>query len=346
MNITGIGSTRLAAVALRPAYWLPGMTAALFVMVWWAAPYSQATIARILALGLLATSVALLTGVAGLPTLGQVAPFAVGAYTTALLARAGVTTGVTQLAVAALAAVVFSVVAGALVVRTRGTVCLMVTLAVEELTVTAASQWKAVTGGTDGLAGIPAVQPVWGMPSAVTDRAVAVYVLAVTAVMIAAVMAVLRSPAGLLLTGCRDNEARMRASGHPVTAYLLAAHTAAGALAGVGGSLYVAAQRYISPADAGFDVAALTLLAVIIGGAASIPTAMAATGLLVLLRDEWTIPGHGPLILGTAFVAAVYLLPDGLHGLWQRITTRLRVRPPLNPASQIPTTAGVSEAGS
>ncbi|MFC7466511.1 hypothetical protein ACFQVA_00765 [Actinomadura keratinilytica] len=41
-----------------------------------------------LALGLLAVSVTVLTGYAGLPTLGQTAPFAVGAYTTANLAAA------------------------------------------------------------------------------------------------------------------------------------------------------------------------------------------------------------------------------------------------------------------
>lgn len=281
------------ALAAGPTWW-PPTAVAVAAVVWWADPYSQAMIARILALGLLAASVALLTGLAGLPTLGQVAPFAVGAYTTALLARAGTTIAIVQLACAALAATVFSAAVGLLVVRTRGTVCLMVTLAAGELTAVAASQCTALTGGTDGLAGIPAVHPVWGLPAAVTDRAVALYVLSVTVIVLAGVVAVLRSPAGMLLTGCRDNEARMRASGHPVTAYLLTAHVGAGVLAGVGGSLYVAVQRYISPADVGFDIAALTLLAVIIAGTVSIPAAILATASSSSYATSGRSPGTGP----------------------------------------------------
>src|SRR5207248_879758 len=83
--------------------------------------------------------------------------------------------------------------------------------------------------------------------------------------------------------------------------YLLAAYTAAGAIAGVGGALLVGVQRYISPADVGFEVAALVLLAVIIGGASSIGGAFVGAALIVATRDwlagPW--PGHAPLLAGT-----------------------------------------------
>jgi len=283
--------------------------------------YTAITLARILALGLLAVSVAVLTGWAGLPSLGQVAPFAVGAYTAALLARAGHTVGVVQVGAAAATAALFAAAVGVAVVRTRGTAFLMVTLAVGELTAAAAARWTSLTGGTDGLAGIPAVRPVWVVPALASDRAVYWYVLAVTAAVVAVTVIVLRSPLGLLLTGVRDHEARMRASGHPVAVYLLAATTAAGAVAGVGGALLVTVQRYISPADVGFEVAALVLLAVIIGGAASIGGAFAGAALIVATRDwlagPW--PGHAPLLLGATLIATVYLLPGGMAGTVERL---------------------------
>jgi len=290
--------------------------------------YTVVTLARILAVGLLAVSVAALTGWAGLPSLGQVAPFAVGAYTTALLARAGVTVGVVQLGAATAAAAVFAALTGLAVVRTRGTAFMMVTLAVGELTAAAATRWSSLTGGSDGLAGIPAVRPVWGALALTNDRQVYWYVLGVTAAVVAITAAVLRSPAGLLLTGIRDHEVRMRACGHPVGAYLLAGYTAAGAVAGVGGALLVTVARYISPADVGFDTAALVLLAVIVGGANSIGGAFVGSALIVGVRDwlagPW--PGHSPLLLGAVLIAAVYLLPDGVSGLAGRLHGALRGR--------------------
>jgi branched-chain amino acid transport system permease protein len=296
--------------------------AALASAPWLVDGYTLYTLARMMAIGLLAVSVAVLTGTAGLPTLGQVAPYAVGAYTAGLLARAGLSLGPAQLLAAATIAAGFSALVGLAVVRTRGVVCLMVTLAVGELTATAANQLKPITGGTDGLTGIPVAQPFWGTQTMVDDRHLYWYSLAVAATAMVAVALVLRSPAGRLVRGCRDNEARMLASGHPVTGYLLATYAGAGALAGVGGALLVTAQRYVSPADVGFQVSALVLLAVVIGGATSIWGAVAAAGLVVAVRD-WAaanVPGHGPLLLGILFIAAVFALPRGLAGLREVVT--------------------------
>lgn len=282
--------------------------------------YGTTLLSKVLALGVLAVSVAVLTGHAGLPTLGQVAPYAVGAYTAALLGRAGVDVGVVQLGAALSAGAAFAAATGALVVRTRGVTALMVTLAVGELTATAAGRWKEVTGGTDGLAGIPPVRPLWGMAPLDSDQAVYWYLLAAAVLAVGATTALLRSPAGALLAGCRDHEVRMRASGHPVTRYLFTAHVAAGALAGVGGALLVTGQAYVSPGDAGFDVSALVLLAVVIGGERSVAGALLGAGLIVATRD-WLagpLPEHGPLLLGVLFVLTVYLLPDGMAGLGAR----------------------------
>ncbi|WP_405823007.1 ABC transporter permease [Streptomyces sp. NBC_00838] len=270
-----------------------------------------------LALGLLAVSVTILTGYAGLPTLGQTAPFAVGAYATANLADAGWTVGPVQVVVAAIAAALFSLVTGPAVIRARGTTVLMITLAIGELASAAINQLKSVTGGADGLVGFPPTQALWGGEGMVDESEVYNYALAVAVVAVAVTLLVLRSPAGKLLTGTRNAEARMRASGHPVGRYLLMAHIGAGALAGVGGSVMVTVQQYLSPADVGFEIAAFALLAVVIGGSTSVVGALIGAGLIVSTRDwlagSW--PGHGHLLLGVLFVAAVYLLPRGLAGL-------------------------------
>ncbi|MFD4899014.1 branched-chain amino acid ABC transporter permease [Streptomyces sp. NPDC058411] len=303
--------------AARRAAPLLVLLAVLAALPWVLDAYTLSLAGSALALGLLAVSVTVLTGYAGLPSLGQTAPFAVGAYATANLAQAGWTMGPVQIALSALAAALFSALTGPAVIRARGTTVLMITLAVGELTGAVVNRLKSVTGGADGLVGFPATQALWGGEGMFEESELYTYALVVAAVAVAVTLLVLRSPAGKLLTGTRGAEARMRASGHPVGRYLLVAHICAGALAGVGGSLMVTVQQYLSPADVGFEIAAFALLAAVIGGTTSVIGALMGAGLIVVTRDwvagSW--PGHGPLLLGVLFVAAVYLLPRGLAGL-------------------------------
>ncbi|MEV1317421.1 branched-chain amino acid ABC transporter permease [Micromonospora arborensis] len=297
--------------------------AGLVVAPWVVDDYTTAILARTLALALVGVSVALLTGVAGMPTLGQTAPYAAGAYACVVVGGRISDVGVVQLAVAAGAGAVLAALTVPLVVHARGVIVLMITLAIGELVVTILGRWRSVTGGTDGLAGLPAVRPFWGLPPLASDQARYLYTLVVVATLVGAVLLLLRTRAGLLLRAGRDDETRLRASGHRVPLYVSGAHIAAGAIAGGAGSLLVVAQQYISPADFGFDTSALLLLGVVIGGTASIGGALVGAALVIAVRD-WlfgVLPGHAPLVLGALFVATVYLLPTGVN------RARVRLRP-------------------
>lgn len=289
--------------------------------------YTISQLNRIGALSLLAVSVALLTGVAGLPSLGQVAPFAVGAYTTYLLAEAEILVGPVQLAVSAVAAVVFSAAVGIFVIRVRGVVFLMVTLAVAMLTAQAAGQWRDVTGGTDGTGYIEASLPYWGGEPLIPDANVYWYILTVVSVVLVITAAVLRATPGMLLRGVRDNELRMRASGHRVPLYLWTAYVGAGALAGIGGSLYATSQRFVSPSDIGFIVAAMVLIAVVIGGSHSILGALIGIALVTSVRFWIAPPGYSDLWLGVLLILCVYFLPDGVAGKAARLRRRITQSP-------------------
>ncbi|MDI3404092.1 branched-chain amino acid ABC transporter permease [Streptomyces cavernicola] len=304
---------------------------------WMVDAYTLSLAGYALALGLVAVSSTVLTGYAGLPVLGQTAPFAVGAYVTAIAADEGfATVGPVQLALAGAAAALFALLTGPAVIRARGVTVLMITLAIGELTRTAVAQMTSVTGGTDGFFGFPATRPLWGAEPLGDEVGTYQYVLTAAAAVLVTTVLVLRSRAGQLLTGARSAEARMRASGHPVSRYLLLAYIGGGALAGVGGSLLVVAQSYVSPADVGFEIAALAMLAAVIGGTTSVAGTLLGVALIVGTRDwlsgAW--PGHGPLLLGALFVVSVYVLPRGLAGIRMPMPgVTARSVPPPPPAS-------------
>jgi branched-chain amino acid transport system permease protein len=272
---------------------------------------------RVLAFALLAVSLDLLTGVGGLPSLGHAAPFGVGAYAAALVAKHLTTVGPLQLLAAAAAGAALSASVGWLVVRARGTYFLMLTLAVGEIVHVLADRWEGITGGSNGLAGIPAITLLPGGSPVRLAGVLYWYVLGAVLLGAAALVMVSRSAFGRTLRGVRDNEERMRSLGYATVRPKYAVFCIAGAAAGAAGSLWVAQARFVSPADLSFEISAMALLAVVLGGRGSRWGAAFGAALVVLVRDELSpqLGGRGPLVLGLVFIVAVYLLPRGFAGL-------------------------------
>src|SRR6185436_4604582 len=134
-------------------------------------------LARVLVYALLAASLDRLVGITGLPSLGHGAYFGAGAYAAGWVAvHVTASAPVTLLAAIAVSALI-ALVAGSVAVRARGVFFLMLTLAIGEIVEQLAQSWHSVTGGSDGLYGIPATR-LAGTP--LTDvSALAWYVLAV-----------------------------------------------------------------------------------------------------------------------------------------------------------------------
>lgn len=307
---------------------LIGVVVLILAMVPWVfGTFVVSTFTRALTFAVLAMAVNLLTGVTGLPTLGQAAYFGVGAYTGGIVAINFSELGLVQLVLATLAGAVAAALTGPLAIRGRGVAFLMITLAIGEIGYSAAIRLDSITGGTDGLSGIPPVVALPGMEGLVNHGLIYYYVLIVAVLAYLAVGILLRSPFGLTLRGLRDNESRLRAVGYRTGAYALGAYVVAGGLAGLAGSLWTSSQRFVSPGDMGFEIAALALLAVIVGGVGSMWGACLGAALVVFTRDYFgqLISGHAPLLLGALFIITVYLLPKGIAGgraQWRRLFPR------------------------
>ena len=306
-----------------PAWLLPtaaaGALAAAVGLPWLVNAYLISLAATALVMAVLAMSTQLLAGLAGLAPLGQAAYLTVGAYTAASVATL-TSLGPVQLLAAAAAGAVAAAVTGLLAVRARGTTFLMVTFGLGELVHAAANQWAP--GGSEGVHAPPVVA-LPGLPSMVRPGWVYLYVLACTLLIGVAVAVAVRTRFALLLRGIAAHEPRVQATGHHTGGLLLTAYVLAGGIAGAAGALLIAVTRYVSPADAAMGVSALALAAALIGSG-SMTGACAAAVVLVAARD-WAgglLGGHGPTLLGLAFLLLAYLPRHRLAGLTNRFPRR------------------------
>jgi branched-chain amino acid transport system permease protein len=289
--------------------------------------YRTFLLTEILVFGLFAASLDLLIGYAGLASLGHGGYFGVGAYAAGLLALHATSNAFAQIAVAAGVAAGVALVTGMFAVRSRGVYFLMLTLAFGQLLWVLALNWASLTGGSNGIYGIPAPalagKSRWLVP---TDHFYW-YTLGVFLVGYAVLQLIVGSPFGRALAAIRENETRMRSLGYNVPLYKLAVFTVAGGIAGYAGALACQQPRFFSPEGMSFEVSAVAVVAIIIGGQRSLLGAVLGAAVYYVLRDQLSgvLSSHWELALGATFVLVVYLLPGGIVGGGRWVRRRVTV---------------------
>jgi branched-chain amino acid transport system permease protein len=290
--------------------------------------YRVFLLTEIVIFGLFAASLDLLIGYAGLPSLGHAGYLGVGAYAAGLVALHETRNVFAQIGVATVAAAVVALLTGILAVRARGIYFLMLTLAFGQLLWELALNWTRVTGGSNGLFGIP--QPALGT----TDRALRGndrfywYALAVFLVGYGLLRMIVASPFGRALGAIRENEGRMSSLGYNVPLYKLTAFTIAGAVAGYAGALFLQQPKYFSPEGMSFEVSALAVVALIVGGQRSLLGPVLGAAFVYVIRDQLAsvLAEHWRLVLGAVFVLVVYLLPGGFVAAGRAARRRVGAR--------------------
>lgn len=280
-----------------------------------AGPYFTRVLVKVLIFALFAMSLDLILGYTGLASLGHAVYFGFSAYSVALLAQAGITDTITQMIVGPLSAAMLALVFGPLSLRVRGAYHFMITLALSQVVWAIAFGWRSVTGGDDGLAGIP--QPAMLLGS-VMDQFKAFYYLVLIICSSAAFVLwiVVISPFGKVLVGIRENGLRMSVLGYDTWAYQLAAIVIAAVMAGIAGALFAYSNGFVGTSYLSVSLSAEVLLMVILGGAGTLFGPAAGAAIIVLLQtvisaatDRWM------LILGAIYILVVIIAPNGLFRL-------------------------------
>jgi branched-chain amino acid transport system permease protein len=269
---------------------------------------------------ILSVSLNLSMGYTGLFNLGHAAFFAIGAYTSALLAlNFGVPFWV-AIAMAAIVAAFFGFLLGFPTLRLRGDYLALGTLGFAFIVEAVLKNWTDLTRGPLGLPGIPRPE-LFGVTFLSLDLYLILSV-AFLAITVVVVHRIVNSPFGRVLKAIREDEIAAQTLGKNVFRYKLIILTVSAFFAGIAGSLYAHYITFIDPTSFSFPVLILLLSSVIIGGMASIRGSIAGAFLLILLPEPLRFIGLPSSIVGAGrqIIYAVLLLaillkrPQGLFG--------------------------------
>ncbi|HEX8827021.1 MAG TPA: branched-chain amino acid ABC transporter permease, partial [Xanthobacteraceae bacterium] len=203
---------------------------------------------RALVFAILAMSVDILLGFAGMASLGQAAYFSVGAYLTAILAtKYQFGLGWDFWLVVLLAMLLGAATAaffGLFAVRATGVYFLMVTLALGQCVWGLAYRWHSLTNGDNGIN--VSTRPNFGLDLN-NEHTFFFLVFAFFTVTLLALYILARSPFGRSLEGIRERELRMRVLGYNTWLHKYIAFIIAGAVGGLSGFLWAFTNGLVSP---------------------------------------------------------------------------------------------------
>lgn len=285
----------------------------------------QVVATEILIFAIAALAFNLLLGYTGLLSFGQASFFGIAAYAAAIL--------LIRLKIHLLLALAVGVLAGGLAAAMIGLFCIqrlglyfvMLSFAFNQMAYFIAYQWKSVTGGEDGLPGVPRPPLSLGPLHLLSlDAAPAYYAFtaAVFLVVFWGFKRLVESPLGLVLIAIRENETRAAAVGYYVKYYKWLAFTIAGAGTGLAGVLY-AMLFGIVPIDAVYWLTSGNIVFMsLIGGIGSLHGPLAGAVIFIWLSESASrLWERWPLLLGLVFLAVVLFFRGGAVEAWTRLAT-------------------------
>jgi branched-chain amino acid transport system permease protein len=270
-------------------------------------------------------------GLAGLLDLGYVAFYAVGAYSYGLLATTFDLSFWICLPLAGILAAFWGVLLGFPVLRLRGDYLAIVTLAFGEIIRLVLINWQSVTGGPNGLTGIPrpsffgipfnqtedGFAARFGIEFSATHRIVFLFYLILALALLTnwVTIRLRRLPIGRAWEALREDEIACRSLGINTTTTKLTAFAVGAMFGGFAGAFFATRQGFISPESFSFLESAFVLAIVVLGGMGSqLGVALAALAMIGGFELFRGLEQYRMLVFGMAMVLLMIWRPRGLVG--------------------------------
>jgi branched-chain amino acid transport system permease protein len=289
----------LAAPAVASSYWVGLMT-------------------QMVVFALLAMSLDILLGYTGLPSLGHAGIFGVAAYAIAILSTVYHASFSVCLVGGLVAGLLVSAVFGLVVSHVRDVYFLMITLALGMVLWGVSYRWIAMTGGDNGLSGIPRLETQIGLSHA--GPVPFYYIALVVLVVCTGSMALfVSSPFGYTLRGIRENEGRMKSLGFNTWLHCYVAYVVSGLFASVAGVVWAYYNGFVSPTYVELTASSELFLMVTLGGPGTLVGPAIGAATIVLLKNVISAyTQRWLLVLGLVYIVTIVAAPDGLWNLARR----------------------------
>jgi len=270
--------------------------------------------------GLLAMSLDVLLGYTGLLSFMHNAYLGISAYVVGLVL---IHISPTSLWLAGLAGVVFvglvALPVGWVQVRTGGLAFALLTLAFGMMFHTIVWKWYGLTGGDDGLMGMPnPAITLFGWEIGYSGDPTVMYLFTLCIVIICFILTrrIIHSPFGAVLEAIRENEERAAFVGINVRRYKLFGWMLSCMLAGVAGALFILYKGYIGPTTMSAFAGAGVLMMVLLGGMGTLWGPLVGAAIFIYIQDYIsTMTEHWEIYLGIVVILLVLFMPTGFVGL-------------------------------
>lgn len=287
-------------------------------------------VTEILILALFAMSFNLLFGYTGLLSFGHAAYFGLGAYGAALILKRVTPSIPPAFAGGVILASVAGLIIGYFCVRLDEIYFAMLTLAFAQMVFAIAEKWTSVTGGSDGLVGIPRPPLRFlGLELSIADIPRYYYFTLVLVVAAAWILwRLVNSPFGLTLKAIRESPERAEFTGIPVQRYRLMAFVLSAAFSGLAGAIFAPFERAITPQITFWSKSAEPVLMSLLGGMHIFVGPAVGSAIFMIIKE--VISSHTEfwaIVLGTVLIALVIFLPGGIaHFAYTRLSRWIRPR--------------------
>ncbi len=314
----------------------------------YATPYDLRTLSVCGVYALLVLGFQFIFGHAGAVSLAQATFFGLGAYVTGVLgASYGYGFPVT-FPLSCVAPVLLAVVIGVPVLKLEEHYFALATMGIGLVVVLVAVQWQEVTGGTNGLPGVPPVQ-IAGF-EIVRRRPMFVFIWAFVAVGAVIAFQVTRGLYGRAFHLMRESHVAADCLGLNVADLRFTAFVLSAGYGGAAGALMAHLIRVVSPENLELPVMITCLTMIVVGGRTRISGAILGAVLIVYLREWFRIlENYYLMAYGAVTLAVLILAPYGLVGAAERIREKLFPSPAAPPPAPrrllLAKTAGASGEG-
>jgi branched-chain amino acid transport system permease protein len=267
----------------------------------------------------------LLLGYTGILSFGNAAYFGIAGYSMGLILIHWKIPILVGMIIGVAISVLTATIIGLLIIRKKGVYFSMLTLAFGQMFFFIACRWRTLTGGEDGLTGIP--RDFIGIPGLFSFRIsddIPFYYFVAVIFMISAYLYhwLINSHFGKVLKTIRENETRAQMVGYNVKRYKLISFIISAAYAGVAGTLYGLFLNYMFPQTLDWIRSGDLVISTVVGGIGTFLGPIIGAGLVVALRVLISIYAKveglvfWQLFMGLIFVFFVLFFPKGIRGFF------------------------------